>query len=111
MSRECGYRYHVHFFPVFHQLDTEGKTEHQTDKRVKPDFDAAWLYILSCVGFPDIVMTHLIIGNLKKYAAIFNAAYSGREIFIDIVLGYFIFLKNRDMSGLNIPSLFHKFLS
>ena len=95
-------------FGVFHELDAEGKTEHKADKGVKPDFDAAWIDIFLRVGFPHIVMTQLIVGNLEEYAAVFDAAYSGGEIFVDVVFGYFIFLKNRYLSDLDISSLFHK---
>ena len=52
------------FFAVFHQLDGEGKTENHADDGEQPNLDAAGSNILAGIGFPDVVVTHLVIGNL-----------------------------------------------
>jgi len=54
-------------------------------------------------------MTHLIISNLGEYAAVFNTAYLGGKMFINMILGYLIFLKNRHFACIEIPSLIHEF--
>ncbi len=83
------------FLPALHQFQAEGKTQKSAYPVIFPDFPLIRVHILQRVLAPDLIMTEFLISDLFQHLAVFGVFCAPRQPAVNVILRYFIFLKNQ----------------